>query len=371
MTMHRRALFVGLAIAGMIRPAAAQSVTDIGARLAPQFFSYTADSPSNLKISEFALPLFVIVPVAPSLTFDVGTAYAQARVQQTAAGQTATSSISGLTDTQVRANYVLGTDFVVLTAGVNLPTGQSKVTTQELPAASLIGSDFLSFPISNMGTGLGGTGGIAIARPLGDWNLGFGASMRKSAGYNPLDANGGPVLHYQPGNEYRARVGVDHPLGTGRVTLGVTYSTFGDDNLAGSIYNTGNRYLTQLSLDNTVGVGHLTIVGWNLLRTAGTLADSTAIPHDNITDAGVSYGIPVGSATVEPNVEGRAWMQSPGVATSFLTTLGLRMTLVGGGFAFLPSVGYSFGQLAAQDAASANVTATLTGFHAMLAIRVR
>src|SRR5581483_8857419 len=143
--------------------AAAQSIFDIGVRTAPQFHSYTIDAPSNLKISEFTVPVFVLLPITRDFSFDVGTSYASSHVEQTSNGTKATSDISGLTDTQIRANYVLGNDFVVLTAGVNLPTGKSTVTTSQLLAANLIGSDFLAFPISNMGTGFGGTGGIAFA----------------------------------------------------------------------------------------------------------------------------------------------------------------------------------------------------------------
>jgi len=350
----------------------AQSIGDIGARIAPQFYSYSLAAPSNTKVSELAIPLFVIVPVTQSLSFDVGSAFAQSRVVETTAGTSTTSSISGLTDTQVRANYVLGTDFVVLTAGLNLPTGRATVAPNQLVAASLIGSDFLNLPVPAMGIGFGGTGGVAVARPIGDdWNLGAGLSMRKSAEYSPVDAAGGTPLRYQPGNEYRARVGVDRAFGTGRITLGVTYSTFGDDNLAGSVYNTGNRYLTQFSLDNTVGPGQLTVVGWNLFRTAGTLADSTYLPHDNITDAALSYGINVGSVLVEPNIEGRTWFQASGIPASLMTVIGVRTQLSLAGYAILPSIGYAFGRVASQTDTGVNTTAGLTGLHALLAIRLR
>lgn len=348
----------------------AQSISDAGARLAPQFHEYTIRAPSDTKISEFSLPLFALVPITPSFSIDVGTSFARARVDQTKSGKTTTSAISGLTDTQVRANYIFGNDFVVLTAGVNLPTGRSTVTSQQQVAAGLIGSDFLSFPIPNMGTGFGGTGGVAVARPLGDWNLGMGLSLRRSARYDPFDAAGGPALHYQPGNEYRARAGVDRAFGTGRVNLGLTYSTFGNDNLAGSLYNTGNRWLTQASLNNTYGVGQLTISGWNLFRTRGTLADSSVLGHEDILNGAVAYGVNIGSAVIEPNIEGRFWTQE-GISTSMLTTLGVRTELVMLGFSVLPSIGYSVGRLAALDQTGLSTTATMTGLHGALAIRLR
>jgi hypothetical protein len=312
----------------------------------------------------------VLVPVNEHLSFDVGTSFARSQVDETTSGKTTTSTISGMTDTQVRGNYVLGNDFVVLTAGVNLPTGKSTVTDQQQLAGGLIGSDFLAFPISSMGTGFGGTGGVAVARPLGDWNLGFGLSMRRSEAYDPFDVTGSPALHYQPGNEYRARAGLDRALGTGHVTLGVTYSTFGNDNLAGSLYNTGNRWLSQGSIDNTVGPGQLSITAWNLFRTSGTLADSSFLGHEDILNGALAYGLNVGSALIEPNVEGRVWEQQ-GVSTSTLTTLGLRTQLMAMGFTVLPSVGYSLGRIAAVDQAGLSTTATLTGFHATLGIRLR
>jgi hypothetical protein len=172
-----RFAILALAFASTAR---AQSIGEIGVRIAPQYHSYDIQSPSNLRISEFSVPLFVLVPVSQALSFDIGTSYARAEVRQTAS-QVTTSSIAGMTDTQIRGNYTIGNDFVVLTAGVNLPTGKSTVSEQQRLAAGLIGSDFFSFPISNMGSGFGGTAGAAIARPLGDWNFGFGASMRRAA----------------------------------------------------------------------------------------------------------------------------------------------------------------------------------------------
>jgi hypothetical protein len=369
--MIRRAIgtsAVAVALCAAASALPAQSILDAGLRAAPQYHAYDIQSPSNIKISEFALPLFALVPITPSFSMDIGSAWVKARVEQTGG---ATSDISGLTDTQIRANYTFGNDAFILTAGVNLPTGKSTVASQQQLAASLIGSDFLALPISNMGTGFGATGGIAVARPVGDWSVGAGLSVRRSSQYDPFDAGGAPALHYQPGNEYRARIGVDRAVGTGRVAAGFTYSKFGDDNLGGSIYNTGDRYLTTLGFDNTVGTGTLSISGWDLFRSSGTIANGSLIGHENIGNANVAYGIPAGSAVVEPNLEGRVWTQSNGLPASLLTTLGLRVQMNWAGFAVLPSAGYSIGRLGAQDINGASATASMTGFHGELAIRIR
>lgn len=368
--MIRRLLPIALGVA--TSTAGAQSAFDVSARIAPQYHSYDIKSPANTKVSEFALPLYVLVPVTSRLSFDIGSSYTHAEVEQTAGGAKTTSTVSGLTDTQLRGNYTLGSDFVVLTAGVNLPTGQSTVNADQLSAASLIGNDFLAFPISNMGTGFGGTGGIAIARPVGDWSIGGGASVRHSASYDPFDVGtGSPQLHYQPGNEYRFRGGVDHGFGTGRVNLGLTYSSFGDDDLGGSVYNTGNRWLTQVGLNNNFGPGMLSFAGWDLYRQAGRLVDSTATGKENILAASLAYGIQTGSTTIiEPNIEGRVWTQSEGIPSSTIATIGLRSQFSLIGYAVSPSVGYSVGSLG-SGVAGATSKSDLTGFHATLAIRLR
>jgi hypothetical protein len=301
---------------------------------------------------------------------DVGSAFANAHVEQTGTGPKKTSTITGPTDTQIRANYSIGTDFVVLTAGVNVPTGRSTVNAQEQLAAGLIGSDFLGFPISNMGTGFGGTAGVAVARPLGTWNLGFGASMRHSAQYDPFDVTGVELKHYQPGDEYRRRIGLDHPVGTGRFTVGVTYSKFGNDDLGGSIYNTGDRYLTQASLSNSIGIGELSISGWNLFRTEGTLADSSLLGREDIANVVVGYGFQNGGMRIEPTAEVRTWMQS-GSQTSAVANLGVRLQFMVGGFAVSPSAGYSIGRIAAEDDTGLSSHASITGLRANLAIRLR
>jgi hypothetical protein len=220
-----------------------------------------------------------------------------------------------------------------------------------------------------MGTGFGGTGGIALARPLGEWNLGVGVSVRRSAGYDPFDAPGVAGTLYQPGNEYRARFGLDRAVGTGRATFGVTYSAFGNDRLFGSVYNTGDRYVTQFAVNNALGSGELSFGAWDLFRTTGTLADGSTLDHENIANAALSYGVRVGSATIEPNVEGRTWTQ-PGSSTSLMGTFGVRSQIAVAGMAVMPSVGFSVGRVAAQDNA-VNTTASLTGFHATLAVRLR
>ena len=350
-------------------PAAAQSVWDVAGRVGPQVMSYDIRAPISETITEFAVPVYVLVPINESFSMDLGTAWASASV--TSPG-TPNSELSGLTDTQIRANYTLGADFIVLTAGVNLPTGRSTALPGQEAAATRIASDFLAFPIMGFGTGAGGTGGIAIARPMGGWNVGAGVAIRHSVSYSPFQDTTGARVHFQPGDEYRARIGVDRPYGTGRISLGFTYSKFGNDQAGQSIYNTGDRYITQASISNSIGNANFVVAGWDLFRAEGMLADQTRTGRENIANVGVavSFDTPA-RVVVEPSVEGRVWTQAqadptlPAIPASYMGTAGVRLDWDFGGYAVTPFVGYTLGQVGSTAGA-----ASMTGFRATLAIRL-
>ena len=337
-----------------------QSFWDSSVRLAPQFNSYNIKSPFDEKISEFSLPFFVLVPVSAALSVDVGSAFATVNYENSATGTK--SDMSGLTDTQVRGNYTLGQDFVVLTAGVNLPTGSATIETSELAAATRIGSDFLTFPVSGFGSGLGFTGGVAVARPLGAWSVGFGASVRQSSEYDAFRDAAGVAQKYQPGPEYRARVGMDHPFGTGRVSLGLTFSKFGDDKQNANTFNSGDRYVAQFAVNNsfTENVNYSFVV-WNLYRTSGTLINNSDSPSGNIANGLMALGLRgPGDVGIEPSIETRLWTQQ-GSSTSYLGTLGLRFFVNRGGWAVIPGFGFSVGSME---------SASLTGYRATLGVRL-
>lgn len=348
----------------------AQSVWDATGSAGPQFTQYSLKAPVGQTISEFSLPIFVIVPVTPSFSFDVGTSYTSARVATASGPDQGVSRISGFTDTQIRGNYTFGDDFVVLTAGINLPTGRETATAAEQIAAGRIGSDFLDFPITSMGSGFGGTAGLAVARPVGDWNVGFGASMRVSSAYDPYQDATGARLRFEPGNEYRVRIGADRPFGTGRLTAGLTYSRFGNDVAGGSIYNTGDRYIGQLAVTNSVAGRDVTVAAWDLFRASGTFADGTAAGYDNVANTLVAVALHPHRVFVEPSLELRNW-QRDAYLPSTLATVGVRSDFVVDGLGVTPSAGWTWGRLAgpASSTSATLTTAAMTGFRVVVAIR--
>lgn len=362
------ALIVAAASASASTPCAAQSLLDASARAAPQYLTYDLGSPIGVRVAQLALPFAVVAPLGHALTVDIASAW----VSSTVNGDAVSSSISGLTDTQLRASWTLGTDAVVLTAGMNLPTGRSTVDSAQIDAAGLIGNDFLAFPISNMGTGFGGTGGVAVARPMGEWNVGVGASLRYSAEYEPYDV-GGVRAQYEPGNEYRLRLGGDRPLFGGRMALGATLAIFGDDAAGGTTYATGNRYILQGAWAGVVRALDVTISAWNLTRGEGETVSGVA-PWENIANLAVAVSTEMLGTRVEPSLEVRTWMRDAGEQASGLhrgnnvgrlATLAVRADSHALGLLLTPSFGYTLGgvQAGGPDRAS------LSGFRLSIGAR--
>lgn len=309
-------------------------------------YSFTTGD-QEIALTQTAAPIALIYQATDRLSFDVATAYARVDGRQRAGTASRDSDIAGLTDTQLRASLVFGQDAVIVSVGANLPSGQATASEAQFLAAGLIGNDFLLFPISSMGSGLAATGAVALARSFGAWNGGLGASTRRASGYEPYEFNG-VRAHYQPGDEYKARIGIDRLLGDGRLALGATWSTFGSDASGGATFATGDRLVAQAGWTGMIGGTEYRIAGWNLHRTRGQRADGTDAPAENIGNvlAGAAYGL--GGVVLEPNVEYRS--RAGRGRSGSMATAGLRARWTLGALQLAAGGSYSIGRLDALAA---------------------
>ena len=341
--------------------APAQGLGDAAVILAPNATSYTIGTGATKRtISQTAIPLVFVIPFSDRFSVDLTTAYA---VSDVIADGSSASAIKGLTDTQIRANFSVGSDALLFTVGVNLPTGQYTIPESQQEAAGQIGNDFLNYPISSMGNGFAGTGGIAFARPIGNWNLGAGASVRKSTEFAAFSV-ASSEFRFTPADEYRVRVGLDRPVGDGQVDFGVSYSAFGADFADTTSYSTGDRIIASGSWSFPVRSADVFLSGWNLYRLPGQQLGGDA-PKENVANVNLGVSFDVKSVLVQPNVETRLW-QVDGVKAGNLLNTGVRLRITAGSFLLLPSFGYSIGNLYSTLDGSAT---DVTGMRGSLTIR--
>ena len=251
---------------------------------------------SVTRASQWHIPIAFVTPLGRRLSVDLSASYANSTYETTSS----TATITGLTDTQLRLLYTLRPDRLVASLLLNLPTGRRSVTESEFEVSGAVGSNFLSFPVSNLGTSFGITGGLAFATRAGAWNVGLAGSARYLGPYQPFTD---VVATYTPGLEGRLRVGVDRLLGArSRFLIGVTGSTYSVDEFAGTgagipttTYKGGPRLITDLGFVHVAGSTTFSLAAWDYYRVAGLTDDTTAASsRENVFNIELRAGLRAG-----------------------------------------------------------------------------
>ena len=329
--------------------------------VAPTYAVYAIGSGTGEKhIDQYSSPFAWIIPMTKTFTLDVSTAYAASTVTS---GGAVTSSIAGLTDTQVRGSWVLFDQHAALTVGLNLPTGKYTINGNQQEAAGQIGNAFLLMPVGGMGVGPGGTMGLAVAERLGDWNVGVSGSVRKTGRFDAYELTTG-VLRFQPGDEYRLRIGVDRPLGKGSFNGSINYSKFGSDVIDSSAFATGDRTMLQTGVALPFGANDITVGFWDMYRGPGELIGAKS-PWENLANLSIGWGIRASNLYLNTSVEERIW-QVGGSRAGNLTNLGVRAQFNIGAFIIAPSTTVAIGKL---HSAVGGPSASLQGIRGQVLVR--
>lgn len=312
------------------------------------------------SVSEFAVPIGIVIPVGQRLSFDAGTYLVNAQREDETGG---TATISGVTDLTVRAGYQIVPDAVSLTVAVNLPTGKESLEGDELLVAGATATDLIPFPVTSFGSGVNVTSGLAVAVPVGGWALGAAGSYRINGEYEPL-ADTAVVL--TPGAEYRLRLGLDRIVGQGRVSLGVTYSTFSRDEFGADQVNGGQRFITQAAWSFPIGNHNVSFFAWDIARTAdSTTLTSGTVPQsrENTLAVGAITSLRMGRHTLRPTLEyRRSWRGETSLPQyGSLVSIGARQFLQASDrFMVVPGLRFDVGSISG---------ASVTGFSASLTVR--
>ena len=310
--------------------AAAQGIGEVPELSAGlEFRSLSFDQLGNVRrLQQTVIPVVLVVPLG-RLRLDLGSAFVSTALLRVDSSR---HRVSHLSDSQLRGIYVFGRDAVVATVALNLPTGPHNASPRDYSVAGAVSPSFFGFPVAAYASGFSTTGGLAAAIPLGAWSLGVAGSLRVSSRFTPYEDANGPIT-YKPGLESRIRGGADGLLGATRVSLGLTYSTFGTDEFGGNgnrtgEYHPGPRWLAEAALIAPLGSSSLNLSVWNFRRTAGDTTGASARNRENLSSADLSLSVPVGAVLVlEPAVSGRISRPQAGRARMIGVGGGLRLRL--------------------------------------------
>lgn len=297
------------------------------------------------RLRQVVTPVAVVIP-AGRLTIDVGTSWVSTRMDRHDGTH---HVVDALTDTQVRGAFVIGQDAVVATVMVNLPTGLDNATPKDFTVIGAISPGLLGFPAASYASGFSVTSGLAGAVQSGEWSLGLAGSVRMSREFTPYADLNGPIT-YKPGMEGRIRAGADGLIGQSRLSLGLTFSTFGDDQFGqgGALrgaYRPGSRWVTEATLVAPVGASTLTLAGWGFHRSAGDTTGASARNKERLAGAEVVVTIPVATwLDLEPQVMTRLSFPDQGHAHFWGGGTGFRIRIADA-VSLAPTIRYDVGAI--------------------------
>lgn len=328
------ALLVAAAFASARPLAAQQGLATSGAVTGVQIRQYSFDSSTTApgiarSVRQLAVPLAGSAVLARNLTLDLGTWYAATRVNARGGGS---QSLNGFTDTQLGLSYTMGPDALVASVLVTLPTGVRPSRSAQFGIDGAIATSFLSYPVNAYSNGFSVVSGLAAAVPAGGWNLGLAGSVRVNGTWHPFSDDS--VFSYRSGLEGRLRAGADRIIGSARLTLGLTLSTFRDDRFesgpASGSYSPGTRLIGEVRLAAPALGGTVNAWAWNYFRSSGSSDTVSTANREDVVSIGAMASLPAGRGLrFEPQFETRFWAPEQGSGRLIGGGAGLRFDLGG------------------------------------------
>ncbi|MDP1676721.1 MAG: hypothetical protein Q8L88_07610 [Bacteroidota bacterium] len=201
-------------------------------------------------ISQQSFPISVSLPIANRMLLTVGTSG-----MNTSTTAKVDSSINGIVDTRLSLSYVLPGDKIWLTAGLNLPTGKTKLDTIETRMVSLASQTAFNYKVPTFGQGTSGNFSLVYAGTITRrLVLGIGASYYYKGTYEPINVN--PIPKYDPGDEVSANLAFNFITYSkaARISMDLTATYFFEDKINElARYHSGPRAIGLVSYSLKTG----------------------------------------------------------------------------------------------------------------------
>jgi len=350
------ALLAGSATGLVAQTQAAASGVGVGGAF--ETYRFADDAVTGIEsITLLTLPFTAGAQLGGGLGLSVSGAWARGSMKLADGG---TSTLDGLTDTEVRATFSTGSDLLTFTAIALLPTGRDLLTADEVEVAGVVGADVLPFRVTNWGSGGGLGGSAALAVPIGDFGAGVSVGYVVTRDYEPIETS--PSFVYRPGNQLHVTAALDRTVGaTGKFGLRASLLTYDADRANDvNLYRAGNRLEAVASYAFASGARSSAILwGGFHHRDAGAFEEPTAgtavVPASDILFAGGALRMPAGAGAIQPSLDIRVVSGSDGVSRGYIAGAGISAELPAGQVVLAPVVRARFGGVKPPDGTSSSV----------------
>ena len=198
------------------------------------------DSIRVRSASQLSIPLTFAIPVMRFVTVDATAVHVNgtvhyARPDRAGVLHETHASLDGLSDVRLRVTGRLFDDRLVVTGGLNAPTGRTSLDSAQLLAVRVLAAPALGFGAPPIGAGPSGTLGVLAAHNVGQWAVAAGASYEHRGTYAPVTAlvAGLTSLDFTPGDVVRLSLAGDGLLARGRLTASLATDFYQRDRLRG------------------------------------------------------------------------------------------------------------------------------------------
>lgn len=342
------------AAAAAQRPAGGPMPLSVGIGLSYEAYSFANPTASGIRsVSLLTVPFAAGTSVTNGLEAGVSGAFAYGHLVRS---DQSTTSLSGLTDTQLSLSFQTPGGGLRVTAMGVLPTGQARQTTDQADLAGIVAADVLPFRITNWGTGGGAGGSVALARSLGETNIGASVGYIMAAQFRPIS---GVPYYYRPGSQLHVRAAVDHTYGVaGKLSAVVSYQHFANDRYAGAnLYHSGDRLMGTVSYAFAMGARSSGLVyGGVLHRQHGSSLTGAGVEAAQTLGLfGGALRIPAGAAVIQPRVDVRALGRAGG-GGGYVAGAGASVAWTSGGVTIAPMLMGRFGNAKVFGGESSGIT---------------
>jgi hypothetical protein len=210
-----------------------------GAGLSFEFWKAKKD-----QVTQFAFPFSYIYPYNKKIRF-----FAVTSPAFTGLNTGGSYGLGGLSDIKLGGHIWTLNDGVLITFGLNLPTGNHKLDGEEYAVASVLSMPAFNFRVPSLGQGLDIQLGANTAWEMGDFVVGYGISYLKKGGFKAYE---GQSKIYNPGDEITISWGIQkrEVFMFGRnmdIKADILYTGYASDEWGDEkVFSSGNRFIVQV-----------------------------------------------------------------------------------------------------------------------------
>jgi hypothetical protein len=219
------------------------------------------DSLRIRSVVQRTIPIALSVPVGDRWALDLTAFHAHGAVTVAPGprGNTATRTLvlAGPSDVRLRATGRIAGDALLVTAGVNVPSGRESLAGDAIGALRTLAAPALALGAPPVGSGLGATLGLLATRRIGDWRWVGGASWEYRGTVQPIAQLGAAAtattpIRYDAGAVLRLSAATEGFIGQHRLVITTATELYGTDRLTGTVTGTGRPTATTIRLGPAV-----------------------------------------------------------------------------------------------------------------------